>query len=92
MSDVSYVNPLAGAGTTTSNPVNLWNNNPYNTVGGRWTSARVVRCGIRVIPSSNITVKSGILTAGVLVGKTVIPINLLGDTTGFRVPTVEALR
>jgi len=64
----NYVNPLAGGGTVASNPVNLWSPNAFVSSGERWTSARVVRCGIRIIPSANITVKAGVLTAGILPG------------------------
>jgi len=92
---LNYVNPLAGGGTVASNPANLWSPNAYTTGGQRWTSARVVRCGLRIIPTANITVKQGVLTAGVLPGKGLPMTNLDNSSTGnviFNIPTPEALR
>lgn len=54
----------------TSSPSNYYSSDPTNTGLGRWTSARTIRTGIRVIPSSNIVVKSGTVTLGCIPGKT----------------------
>jgi hypothetical protein len=36
----------------------------------RVVSYRVVRCGVRIYPKANITVKAGMLTIGMVPGKT----------------------
>jgi len=58
---------------------------PTNTTNGRWTSARTIRCGIRIIPSANITVKQGTITYGCIPGKTFNVTNL-GSVS---IPTVN---
>jgi len=90
-----YVNPLAGGGNITTNPSPLWSENPFTNGAERWTTARVVRVGLRVIPSANITIKQGMLTAGILPGRTLNLGNLTGSTANtiyFKIPTAEALR
>lgn len=62
--------PLAGGDNVQNNPTNYWTPDPANTTNGRWISARTVRCGIRIIPSANITVKQGVITFGCIPGKT----------------------
>jgi hypothetical protein len=34
------------------------------------TSFRVIRCGIKIFPKANITIRSGMLTIGMIPGKT----------------------
>lgn len=82
-----FVHPLAGGAFVGSGPVNYWTSNPADTGNGRWISARLVSCGVRIIPSSNITVKSGTLTAGIIPGKT-IPSN----NSSIVSPTPSTLR
>jgi len=49
---------------------------------GRFTSFRVVRTGIKIMPVSNITVRQGVLTIGMVPGKTI------GSTsTGVTLPS-----
>lgn len=64
-----FLHPLAG-GAFAGSGTNYWTVNPADTGNGRWTSARLVSCGVRIIPSSNITIKSGTLTCGIIPGKT----------------------
>lgn len=65
-----FVHPLAGGDFVGNSPVNYFSSNPSSTGSGRWVSARLISCGVRLIPSANITVKAGTLTAGMIPGKT----------------------
>jgi hypothetical protein len=49
--------PLAGGDNVNNSPTNYYTDAPTSTSGSRWLSARTIRCGIRIIPSANITVK-----------------------------------
>lgn len=77
--------PLAGGANVSSSPTNYWSADPANSTTGRWVSARTIRCGLRIIPSANITVKQGTITFGCIPGKTINVSNL----TGTSIPSVN---
>jgi len=64
------VHPLAGGDFVGNAPTNYWTNNPTATDGTRWTSARLVSTGIRVYPTASNYTKTGMLTGGIIPGKT----------------------
>jgi hypothetical protein len=76
---------LAGGANVNYGPTNYYSNDPANTTTGRWVSARTIRCGIRIIPSANITVKQGTVTFGCIPGKTYNA----ATTTTFTIPTAN---
>lgn len=54
---IIIAHPLAGGTSVASSPTNYYSPDPCNTTTGRWTSARTIRTGIRIIPSANIVTK-----------------------------------
>jgi len=54
----------ADLGTGSGATINsyMYGNQGNSSSGLRWVSARVIRCGVKVIPAANLTVKSGVLT------------------------------
>jgi hypothetical protein len=56
-SNTEFVHPLAGGDFVGNSPTNYFTSNPMSTGSARWTSARTVSLGVRLIPSANITIK-----------------------------------
>jgi len=63
------LHPLAGGNNVNVGGSNYWDPDPTST-SGRWTSARLIACGIRLIPVGQELYKAGTCTAGIIPGMT----------------------
>jgi len=71
MSGTAELSAIGGAGLTSNDSIiKGFSTSSMGSTDKRWMSMRVVRCGIKLIPLDNITVKSGLITAGLVPGKT----------------------